>query len=101
MSDKPCFGHAGFPFDECLACRANDAETASRTLTERLAEAEAAFGRMLKQCEEANLHRDELHARLASAQEAARWLLYDAPGKPYTEVEAFVRERPWLKEGRL
>lgn len=38
----------------------------------------------------------ETRQRLAAAEAEARWLLYDAPGRPYSEVEAFVRERPWL-----
>ena len=42
--------------------------------------------------------RDDLTTRLAEAQEAARWLLYDAPGREYAEVQTMLKQWPWLGE---
>ena len=40
----------------------------------------------------------ELRTQLAEARAAARWLLYDAPGREYADIEAFVKARPWMRE---
>jgi hypothetical protein len=41
----------------------------------------------------------ELRTQLAEARAAARWLLYDAPGREYAEVQTMLKQWPWLGDG--
>lgn len=93
MSDKPCFGHAAFPFDECLACRALAAETERENFRQQLAAAEAAINSLQSQLASANKMLVEAWNERDEARAAARWC-YE---RPYLWESALERW-PWLAD---